>query len=186
MTTTDPTLTLRTVYGAKWTLRASRVQRNDMPVDEHLWIIGCAHGPSGAVWAKTEDEAFDALADAGLSGAFRIDESDDVGERVARIGNYGDLHDLSDAWIERVLLDPDADHDLWRHALTIETEETEHCVEVTLKVLIYPAKLPRSHADREWLEEEVARQLAVYADDPESKGGSVVSWRVIDSHKVSP
>lgn len=182
-TTTDPILTLRTTAGGEWTLRASRVQQTYLPTHQHLWVIGCTHGASGAVWAKSEDEAFDVLADEGWAGAFVVDEDAKEGNRFTHIGNHGEAVDLSEAWIERVKMAPDADRALWRHATSAEAEDAEHCVEVTLKVLIYPSRLPSAQPDRAWLEEHAIEAMRLSRTDPARQGDCVVSWRVIDSHE---
>lgn len=81
------------------------------PHQMRLWIIGNAYGTLGATWACCEQEAMDMLCDAGLSAGLSADEPDDDAtdeereeweENVTRLGNAGEPHDLTYAWMQEV------------------------------------------------------------------------------------
>lgn len=176
-------LTLRTAHGREWQLPADRIQRAYWRASQALWIIGSAHGPCGAVWARAEDEAFDELADAGWSGAFKV-EPQDARDCHEPLGNYGDPHDLGDAWIDRIVLDPVTDAALLAH---VNADDEEPVVEVTLRVLVYPSRTPTSASDHAWLEEEALAQLRCMREaDPASRGAHVTSYRIIESTSEAP
>lgn len=91
-------------------IESERVLANDVifpgefnPHDVRLWVIGNEFGALGAVWAS-ECDAFDVLCDEGLSAGLMIDEPDDD-EEFVRLGNAGEPHDLSNAWIAEVSFD---------------------------------------------------------------------------------
>lgn len=79
-----------------------------------LWVIGNEFGALGAVVARHEQGAFDELCDKGLSRGLACDEpeNEDESESVARLGNAGEPHDLTNAWIQQVHLDPARDIEL--------------------------------------------------------------------------
>lgn len=72
-----------------------------------LWVIGNEFGAIGAVVASHEQEAFDTLCDRGLAGGLACDEPEtpEENEEVSRLGNAGEPHDLSNAWIQQVAFD---------------------------------------------------------------------------------
>lgn len=69
----------------------------------HLWVIGNEYGALCAVWASHEQDAFDAACDADLLGGLAIDK-EDVDDECTRLGNAGEPHDLTNAWIQTVRL----------------------------------------------------------------------------------
>lgn len=81
-----------------------------------LWIIGNEFGVCGAVWAEYEQDAFDELCDQGLSDGLRTDdEPPRAGEgkdEYAYLGNCGEIHDLTNAWIQQVSWKPERDYEL--------------------------------------------------------------------------
>ena len=76
-----------------------------------LWVIGNEFGALGAVVARHEQEAFDTLCDRGLAGGLACDEpeNEEEAEDITRLGNAGEPHDLTNAWIQRVNFDPSRD-----------------------------------------------------------------------------
>lgn len=76
-----------------------------------LWVIGNEFGALGAVVADHEQEAFDTLCDRGLAAGLACDEpkTPEEEEEITRLGNAGEPHDLTNAWIQRVDLDPARD-----------------------------------------------------------------------------
>lgn len=76
-----------------------------------LWVIGNEYGALCAVWASCEQDAFDAACDAGLLGGLAIEEAD-ADEEAARLGNAGEPHDLTNAWIQPVRLNGPEDWEL--------------------------------------------------------------------------
>lgn len=92
-------------------LEDERILCNDvrLPCDRtnyhnvRLWVIGNEYGALCAVWASHEQDAFDAACDADLLAGLAIDE-EDADEECARLGNAGEPHDLSNAWIQTVRL----------------------------------------------------------------------------------
>ena len=83
-----------------------------------LWVIGNEYGALCAVWASHEQDALDEACDAGLLGGLAIEESDvdsdeeDGREGVALLGNAGEPHDLTNAWMQTVRLDGAQDWEL--------------------------------------------------------------------------
>lgn len=76
-----------------------------------LWVIGNEFGALGAVVAAHEQEAFDTLCDRGLAAGLACEEpeNEEEAEDITRLGNAGEPHDLTNAWIQRVDLDPARD-----------------------------------------------------------------------------
>lgn len=77
----------------------------------YLWVIGNEYGCLCAVWAAHEQDAMDAACDAGLLGGLAIEEAD-ANEDTARLGNAGEPHDLSNAWMQTVRLNGPDDWEL--------------------------------------------------------------------------
>lgn len=82
-----------------------------------LWLCTNAHGPMGAVWAQAENDALDVLVDANLAGGILVDESslkgtDKEHDNFARLGNFGQVCDLSDTRVDEVAIIPDRDWSL--------------------------------------------------------------------------
>lgn len=83
------------------------------PHNVRLWVIGNEFGALGAVWASCEQDALDTLCDEGLSAGLMVAEPEDGdpdGE-LARLGNAGEPHDLTYAWMAEVDFQPARD---WR------------------------------------------------------------------------
>lgn len=80
----------------------------------HLWVIGNEFGALGAVVARHEQDAFDQLCDCGFSDGLIVDEPETEEERegLAFLGNAGEPHDLTNAWIQQVRIDPALDIEL--------------------------------------------------------------------------
>lgn len=102
-------------------LDAEHILTNDviLPGENHcynmrLWCIGNEHGALGAVWATNEQDALDELCDAGLAAGLAIEE-EDADEETARLGNAGEPHDLTHAWMAVVELEPERDFRLCVH-----------------------------------------------------------------------
>ncbi len=96
-------------------IEIGRVLCNDivLPWESHAhnmraWVIGNEFGACGVVWASHEQDAFDELCDAGLSGGLAIEEKDSD-EETARLGNAGEPHDLTYAWIQEIAFDETRD-----------------------------------------------------------------------------
>ena len=66
-----------------------------------LWVVGNEYGALGAVWADCEQDALDELCDQGLSAGLMIEEQD-ADEETTRLGNAGEPHDLTYAWMAEV------------------------------------------------------------------------------------
>ena len=79
-----------------------------------LWVIGNEFGPIGAVVARHEQDAFDQLCDCGFSAGLMVDppKNDMEHDEITPLGNAGEPHDLANAWIQRVRLDPALDIEL--------------------------------------------------------------------------
>lgn len=75
------------------------------PHNVRLWVIGHTFGPICAVWASSEQDAFDEAVDANLLDCFLIENHNDVTEETAYLGNAWQPFDLSDAWIGEVSFD---------------------------------------------------------------------------------
>jgi hypothetical protein len=103
---------LYTTQGSSASLPADRIRCNNivLPTDRHpgktkLWVVFTAHGPTGAVWADSMEDALDELVDADLAGAILLDENHvapEDEEHIARLGNNGAPCDLSDVVVEKV------------------------------------------------------------------------------------
>jgi len=76
-----------------------------------LWVIGNEYGALGAVWASNEQDALDELVDQNLAAGLAIDEKD-ADEETARLGNAGEPHDLTHAWLSPVEFDKVRDFNL--------------------------------------------------------------------------
>lgn len=78
-----------------------------------LFVIGNEFGSLGAVWAEHAQDAFDELCDAGLSDGLACEEpepeDEESEEEITRLGNHGEPHDLTNAWIQEVDFDPARD-----------------------------------------------------------------------------
>lgn len=99
------TLTLQS--GGTVELPDDRILCNDirLPCDgshtgPRLWAVGNERGCLCAVWASHEEGALDAACDAGMLAAFEVEDDDSA----ARLGNAGEPHDLTNAWIQPVRL----------------------------------------------------------------------------------
>ena len=97
-------------------LEPERIRCNDivLPWERHpygmkLYVIGNEFGAMGAVWAGNDQDAFDELCDAGLSGGLMVDHEPhpdgEPDESVSFLGNAGEPHDLTNAWIAPVSFD---------------------------------------------------------------------------------
>ena len=103
---------LYTTHGSPASLPADRIMCNDivLPTDRYpgktkLWVVSTSHGPTGAVWADSMEDALDVLVDADLAGAILLDENHvapEDEEHIARLGNNGSPCDLSDVVVEKV------------------------------------------------------------------------------------
>ena len=104
---------LYTTQGSSASLPADRIRCNDivLPTDRYpgktkLWVVFTSHGPAGAVWADSMEEALDELVDADLARAIVVSEDGSYsgieGEHIVRLGNNGTPCDLSDVVVEKV------------------------------------------------------------------------------------
>jgi len=125
------------------------------------------------------------LVDAGWARAFAVDEpaTPEDEERIVRLGNHGEPHNLDDAWIAQVAIDAQQDADV--HAHVMADEDTDYVIEVTVRVLVYAARLPESDRDKPWLEALAADALRVNGTDPHAAGDTVADWRLIASTVTS-
>ena len=85
------------------------------PHNVRLWVIGNSFGALCAVWASCEQDALDEACNAGMLAGLAIEESDleDVNkEECARLGNAGEPHDLTYAWMQTVRLEGAKDWEL--------------------------------------------------------------------------
>ena len=89
-------------------LDGDRILCNDivLPTETHpyniqLWVIGNEYGALGAVWAGNEQDALDALVDAGLGDGLLIDAKD-ADEETTYLGNASEPADLQHAWLAPV------------------------------------------------------------------------------------
>jgi hypothetical protein len=71
------------------------------PHGVRLWVIGNEYGALGAVWADCEQDALDELVDQNLGAGLAIEEKD-ADDETALLGNAGEPHDLTYAWIAEV------------------------------------------------------------------------------------
>lgn len=81
-----------------------------------LWVIGNEYGALCAVWAAGEQDALDEACDAGMLAGLSCSEEDiaadqrgEVAEGVMYLGNAGEPHDSTHAWIRPVKLDEQKD-----------------------------------------------------------------------------
>ena len=104
--------------GMSVALPADKILANDVvfpeefnPGNFQLWLCLNAHGPMGAVWARSMEDALDVLVDANLAGGILVDESspDEEHDNFARLGSRGQVCDLSDTRVEKVAIIPDRD-----------------------------------------------------------------------------
>ena len=76
-----------------------------------LFVIGNEFGAIAAAWAESIQDALDEAMDADLLTSFLVDDADkltaDELEDCRRLGNAGDLVDLTNAWIQEVDLNPE-------------------------------------------------------------------------------
>lgn len=79
------------------------------PHNVRCWVIGHEHGPVCAIWAPSEQEAFDEAADAGGLDCFLTEKQDYDDESLTPLGNASELFDLSYAWIGVVEWDAQRD-----------------------------------------------------------------------------
>lgn len=103
-------------------LEDSRILCNDvmLPHDRtnyhgvKLWVIGNEYGVLCAVWASHEQDALDEACDAGLLDGLACDEpaENEEQDEVTRLGNAGEPHDLTNAWIQTVRLNGPEDWEL--------------------------------------------------------------------------
>ena len=122
-------LTLKPVNGGPFNCRPGheieledeRILCNDirLPFDTsnyrniRLWVIGNEFGALCAVWAGHEQDALDEACNAGMLAGLAIDESpDEEDEEVTRLGNAGEPHDLTNAWMQTVRLNGPEDWEL--------------------------------------------------------------------------
>lgn len=80
------------------------------PCAIRLWVIGHEHGPIVALWASSEQDAFDQMLDEGYEHFLVEDPEDDPeGDKYAYLGNASEPCNLDYAWIKQVWLDPARD-----------------------------------------------------------------------------
>jgi hypothetical protein len=75
------------------------------PHHVRLWCIGHTFGAVCAVWAS-EHEALDVAVDGNMMDCFMAEDQDHDDENLTVLGNASELFDLSDVWLEQVVLDP--------------------------------------------------------------------------------
>lgn len=114
-------LFVRHDLGEPITVDADRVLCNNVTLPGEglercrLWVILNAHGPMGAVWANSLEDALDELVDQDLARGILIDEktlenmSDNDQEHLAQLGNAGEYCDLTDVIAEKVTFNPGRD-----------------------------------------------------------------------------
>jgi len=111
---------LNTTKGNKYDLMDEDVLLNNPvfswesnPHRVRLWVIGHEYGPIVALWADSEQEAFDEMLDKGyeqfLVAPEDVDEEALERGEYAHLGNAGEPCDLSYAWIEEVVFEPARD-----------------------------------------------------------------------------
>jgi hypothetical protein len=104
---------------------ADRILTNDVVFDHEsnpgktrLWLCANAHGPMGAVWANSAEDALDKLVDNELAGGILVDPEDvakmgeEEREHFAFLGNHGEACNLDDTYVEAVTMIPDRDYKL--------------------------------------------------------------------------
>lgn len=82
-----------------------------------LYLIGNEFGAVAAVWADSEQNAWDELIDSGLGDSFLVAEDDIDAEALERgdytcLGNASEPCNLDYAWMQEVRLDPALDYQL--------------------------------------------------------------------------
>ena len=100
-------------------LKPEKILTNDVcfPWEGHrsrpkLWLIGNEFGAIAAFWAGCESDALDELCDQGLSAGLSAtdepedeEERDEWEERITRLGNAGEPHNLDYLWMATVNLE---------------------------------------------------------------------------------
>ena len=100
-------------------LKPEEILTNDVcfPWERHpnrpkLWLIGNEFGAIAALWAVCKQDALDELCDQGLSGGLSAtdepedeEERDEWEERIVRLGNAGEPHNLDYLWMAIVNLE---------------------------------------------------------------------------------
>jgi len=73
------------------------------PYNVRMFVIGHEFGPICAVWASSEQEALDEAVDQNmLDCLMEKDQNPEDDEDLTRLGNAGELFDLTHAWIADV------------------------------------------------------------------------------------
>ena len=75
------------------------------PHNVRLWVIGHEFGAICAVFASCKQDAFDSAVDANMLDCFMDEDQDFDNEKLASLGNAGELFNLSLAWIGCVEFD---------------------------------------------------------------------------------
>lgn len=75
------------------------------PYNVRLWCIGHTYGAVCAVWASHEQDALDAAVDGNMMDCFLAENQDYDDENLTPLGNASELFDLSDVWMQEVVLD---------------------------------------------------------------------------------
>lgn len=82
------------------------------PHTVRLYVIGHEFGALAAIWADCTQDALDELIDTDNGKAFLVENptaEDEANDDLCRLGNAGELCDLTNAWIQTVRLDPAQD-----------------------------------------------------------------------------
>ena len=85
--------------------------------DSFLYVIGNEFGALGAVWATNDQDALDELVDRDLAGGILVDDEPETDSEYeengySRLGNAGELCDLTNVWMQKVAFEPVRDIEL--------------------------------------------------------------------------
>ena len=112
---------LTTIHGQQIDIQDELILCNDVtlpweynPHNTRLWLIYNEYGPLGVIWANHEQDALDAIVDAGLGNSLLIEESDATDDSP-RLGNACEPANLDYCAITPIRLDPAKDCRLLCH-----------------------------------------------------------------------
>jgi hypothetical protein len=79
------------------------------PHNVRMWVIGHEFGAICAVFASSEQDAFDAAVDGNMLDCLMAQDQDHDDESLTPLGNASELFDLTYAWLAEVEFDPARD-----------------------------------------------------------------------------
>lgn len=79
------------------------------PHNVRMFVIGHEFGAICAVFAGSDQDAFDSAVDANMLDCLKAENQDYDDEALTALGNASELFDLSNAWIGSVEFDPARD-----------------------------------------------------------------------------